>query len=159
MALVSAHAHRAGGPLPAAITFGSRTVGSVALYLRFDPLPDAATRLDTALLLLEPMAGTRPSAENVPVEVWRVREQWQPESLHWVSQPRLALPRTRGLARSSPPSTLRIDVTEIVRHQTEHPRSNHGLALKADHAGAHGASFASGSSGGRGPRLELYLLR
>jgi len=157
MALVSARDHRAADELPAAITFGSRTVGSVALYLRFDPMPDAAPRLDTALLLLEPMAGTRPSAEEVLVEVWRVQDEWHTGSLHWVSQPRLALPRSRGLARSSPPSTLRIDVTDIVRYQTEHPRGNHGLALKADGDGPHGASFATGSGDGRGPRLELYL--
>ena len=157
MAVVSAHSHRAAEQLPAAITFGSRTVGSVALYLRFEPPPGAASHLHTALLLLEPMAGTRPSTKQVLVEVWRVQDEWHSGSLHWVSQPRLALPRSYGLARSSPPSTLRIDVTEIVRYQSEHPRSNHGLALKADGDGPHGASFATGSGGGKGPRLELYL--
>jgi hypothetical protein len=157
MVLVSSSAHRSGSELPTAVLLGSRVEGAVALYLRFDPVWRGRPPVASAFVLLEPMAGTQPRVEDVPVQVWRVTQQWKSEDVSWLRQPRVGLPRARGLARSSPPSTLRIDVTEIIRYLQDHPYGDHGIALKAAGDGCQGATFATGAGGGVGPRLELYL--
>ena len=157
MALLSSRTHQEVAALPPAITFGSQVQGSVALYLRFEPAWRSVGKIESAFLLLDPMAGTLPSTDDVEIEVWRVKDSWKPDSLTWLQQPSAAPPQSSGLARTNPPSTLRIDVTEIIQHLHEHPRADHGMVLKAAGDGPHGASFATGTAGGRGPRLELYV--
>lgn len=143
---------------PAAVTFGSAALGRTALYMRF-PLSTPRTRaIESAFLLLEPLADTPVDARDIHVEAWRVRKSWN-SSLRWSSQPGLGLPKAEGIARSTPRQPLRIDVTEIVRYLNEAvARSHdHGLALTAAAGDGHGASFATGTGGGRAPRLEVYL--
>jgi len=157
VALVSAREHSDAGVLPPAVAFGSRREGAVALYLRFEPRWQAEPLVHTALLLLDPLPGTHVSTEEVALRAWRVEQPWQPAELSWLEQPTVAPPSTHALARSSPPATLRVDVTPIVHYWQEHPRGNRGLALKASGDGALGTSYATGSAGGVGPRLELYF--
>ena len=157
LALVSSRAHSQAGALPPGIALGSRREGAVALYLQFEPRWRGQAPVDTALLLLDPLPATSVSTEVVAVRAWRVDQPWRRSELTWLDQPSVAPPNTDALARSSPPATLRVDVTPIVRYWQEHPRGNRGLALKARGDGAHGASYATGSSGGVGPRLELYF--
>jgi len=157
MAMVSSSQNAEPPVLAPAFTFGSRVIGSAALYLRFEPRWRSARRVDAAFLLLDPMPGSLPSTTDVPIEAWRVGAEWDGASLTWLDKPALLPPQSQALARSTPPSRLRIDVTEIVRYLKEHPRSDRGLALKAPAMDAAGASFSSGSSGGEGPRLELYV--
>jgi hypothetical protein len=143
--------------LPSSVTFGGASEAASALYLRFEPSWRSARRVDNAFLVLEPLPGTPGDPEDVPVEAWRIAGRWQTSDLSWVHQPKRAPPFARGLARSSPPSPLRIDVTAIVRHWHEHARSERGLVVKSAGGGAFGASFATGASGGAAPRLELYV--
>jgi len=143
--------------LPAVITFGAGAVGTSTLYLKFPSLLQHRNRVEAAFLILEPMPATFGAAEDVNVDVWRVRERWAPSSVSGLRQPDLGPPRARGIARSSPPSALRIDVTTLVKVLAESPGSDHGIALRAGSGESAGASFATGSSGGRSPRLELYV--
>jgi hypothetical protein len=85
-----------------------------------------------------------------------VHERWTPDELTWLKQPSVVPPSSSGIARSSPPSPLRIDVTEIVSYLREHTESDFGIALKSGSGEHGGASFATGASGGRAPRLEVY---
>ncbi len=145
-----------GSGMPPAVTFGSRAEGASALYVRFSPTTGDPSRIQSAFLLLEPLVGTLPGSD-VDVQVWRVREPWEPQRLSWLAQPELAPPRGRGIARSRPPSTLRIDVTTIVQYLAKHPESDFGMALKSGSGDDAGASFATGAAGGHGPELEVYL--
>jgi hypothetical protein len=140
-----------------ALVLGSRVRGTTTLYLRFDAVWHRARDIESAFLLLEPMPGTPPDGSDVPVEVWRVRERWSPAGLTRVVQPALGPPSAAGVARASPPQTLRIDVTAIIRHLAEHPTSDQGLALRASGGAGHGASFGTGAAGFGPPRLEVYL--
>jgi hypothetical protein len=142
--------------LPPAVTFGSRAEGASALYLRFAPTTADPKRIQSAFLLLEPMPGTLPDGD-VDVDVWRIREPWQPDGIDWLSQPKLAPPRGEGIARSRPPSTLRVDVTAIVEYLAAHGENDFGIALESGSGDGAGASFATGTAGGRTPRLEVYL--
>jgi hypothetical protein len=155
IALVSASQHRAS--LPAALVLGSRATGGVSLYLRF-VLPTARiARLERAFLRLEPMSGVTPSTERIPVTVWRVGKSWTSSGLDWLYQPPARPPGGAGWARTDPPQSLRIDVTELVRYLRDHPLDDHGIVLKADASATRGAAFATGSAAGRLPVLELYF--
>ena len=145
------------GALPASVTFGGASDGASALYLRFEPRWRGARQIDTAFLLLDPLPGAAADAADVSVEAWRIASDWERGGLSWVRQPRRAPPYARGLARSSVPAPLRIDVTEIVRHWHEHARSERGLVVESCSGDAFGASFATGASGGAAPRLDLYV--
>lgn len=145
------------GELPAAVTFGSSAGTTATLYLRFPGVWRDKRRIEAAFVILEPMAATFGSNEDVPVDAWRVAERWQPHALTLASQPELGLPRGRGIARSAPPGPLRIDVTALVRHLAKNTASDHGIALRAAAGDAAGASFATGVAGGRSPRLEIYV--
>lgn len=155
IAVVSAERSYDAG-LPPAVTFGSRAEGASALYLRFAPTTSDPKRIQSAFLLLEPLPGTLPGAD-VDVDVWRIRQPWRPDRLTWLSQPELAPPRGEGIARSSPPSTLRVDVTAIVEYLAAHGENDFGMALESGSGDGAGASFATGAAGGHTPRLEVYL--
>lgn len=142
--------------LPSSVAFGSERDGTTALYLRFPAVWRQARRIESAFLVLDPMPGTLPARGDVEVEAWRVREPWRDEELSYLGQPLLGPPSSSGIARSAPPSVLRIDVTEIVSYLHAHPDSDHGIALKCRASAGGGASYATGTSGGRAPRLEVY---
>jgi hypothetical protein len=155
LAVVSAERSYESGP-PPAVTFGSRAEGASAIYLRFPPTTSDASRIQSAFLLLEPLPGTLPS-DDVSVDVWRVREPWESDRVSWLAQPDLAPPRGEGIARSRPPSTLRIDVTAIVAYLADNAENDFGMALESGSGDGAGASYATGAAGGRTPRLEVYL--
>lgn len=157
IAVTSSRGEALQGELPGSIVFGSDTAGACALYLRFEPVWQRAREVDSAFVLLEPMPGTRASREDVPVRAFRVQESWDAEDISWLSQPRVGLPSSSAIARASPPSTLRIDVTPIVRYAKTRARIDHGLVLKAQSSTSHGASFSTGATIGQTPRLELYV--
>jgi hypothetical protein len=126
------------------------------MYLRFEPVWRGASSIDSAFILLEPATGASPGPD-VTVSAWRVRERWSQGGVPWLEQPELAPPSANGIARSAPPSVLRIDVTEIVRYLKAHPESDRGMALVAGAGDGYGASFTTGAGRGRAPRLEVYL--
>lgn len=141
---------------PAVVTFGG-AAGRTTLLLAFEPAWRGAKRVESAFLLLEPAAGTVPASTDVDVTAFRVRERWDAERLDARHLPQLSLPRARGIARTSPPLPLRIDVTELIAYLHQHPHADRGLALRAAGGSGHGASYSTGAGSGRPPRLELYL--
>jgi hypothetical protein len=52
---------------------------------------------------------------------------------------------------------LRVDVTALVRAWSRHRGDDHGIALFATGDDAFGATYATGRTRGRPPRLEVYL--
>jgi hypothetical protein len=157
LGLVSATTEAGNDPLPGVVVFGSQPHGASTLYLNFSPEWRRYDQVDSAFVLLEPMPGTSPAREPTEVTAWRVRQAWTARDLGRITQPPLGAPTARALARSAPPQTLRIDITAIVRYWAAHPRSAHGLALRAAGGNAHGASFSTGFGEGIVPRLELYV--
>lgn len=142
--------------LPAQVRFGG-TFGRSALFLKF---PDAwrARGVPTrAFVTLDAREAAPADVGTVRVEAWRVNAAWQGAELeHWSDKPALAPPYA-STEVSAASNELRIDVTELVRFAAEHPERDFGLALISRGGTGHGASFATGMSGGRAPRLELYL--
>ncbi len=157
MAVVSSRAHRHAGQLPTAVVFGSQAEGSVGLYLDFEPDWHHVRRIDSAFLLLDPMPDTPVGARDVQVDAWRVKGPWSEQGLTWLRQPPLGRPQSRGIARSGPPSVLRIDVTALARAVRAGTRRYYGIALRSGDTGATGASFSTGVAGGHAPRLEIYF--
>jgi hypothetical protein len=156
IAVLSSRSHTRPSGLPGTVTFGGSAEGASALYLRFPPVWQRAKRIEAAFIVLDPMPGTLPSNDDVTVEAWRVRERWDASELTWLTQPSLVPPSSSGIARSSPPLPLRIDVTDIVSYLRAHGKSDFGIALKSGSGDHGGASFATGANGGRAPRLEVY---
>jgi hypothetical protein len=148
---------RSGAELPTSVTFGCRAEGETLLLLRYAPTWAAGAGVESAFLLLYPLAGTGATLDDVPLDVWRIEESWTATRTTWLDRPSLGHPHSRGWARSAPPTTLRIDVTRFVRASTAPGRPNHGLAVVASAALPHGATFATGAGGGRTPELEVYL--
>jgi hypothetical protein len=143
--------------LPAQISFGSAH-GRSALYLKF-PTDLAARGLPLkAFIALSPREGAPVDATPATVEAWRVSAAWQAEQLvAWSDKPQLAPPYARAELESSAPGEQRIDVTELVRFAAENPDLDFGIALLGRTGSGHGATFATGISGGSAPRLEVYV--
>ena len=141
---------------PGSITFGSAS-GRSALYLCFPPEWRAGGTPARAFIALEPREDSMPSGEPVRIEAWRVRNAWRPHALHdWSDKPELAPPYAAVTVTSSPATTLRLDVTELMRFAAHNPELDHGIALIAVGGSGHGVSFSTGVDGGAAPRLEVY---
>jgi hypothetical protein len=143
-------------PLPPGVTFGAEHRGSTALFLEFPPVWRGAHEIESAFLVLEPLSGAQPSSEDVPVTAWRVRSRWDESNLSRLKRPELAPPKADGIARTAPPTPLRIDVTAIVSYLSKNPGSDFGIAVESGGGSGTGATYATGASGGRAPRLEVY---
>lgn len=159
IAVLSSKGHRAGTPLAGAAVFGSRVEGSSAVYLRFARPAVGARRIAGAFLLLEPLPDAPVSQQDVLVRAWRVAERWSPAALSWLQQPRRSPPSSSGIARSSPPNELRIDVTDIERFVAAPGRHDWGIVLQAAAGDGFGATYSTGVHGAPAPRLELYYSR
>ncbi|MEO7032707.1 MAG: DNRLRE domain-containing protein [Polyangiaceae bacterium] len=148
---------RASAALPAEITFGS-SQGRSALYLKF-PANFAAYRTPLkAFIALSPREDATADATPVVVEAWRVNAAWEATEMRaWSDKPPLAPPSARAQLDTSPARELRIDVTELMRFAAQNPALDFGFALLGQGGPGHGASFATGISGGDAPRLEVYV--
>lgn len=154
VAALSANEHSTG--LPSEVRLGG-AFGHSALFLRFPQHWRAHGVPQRAFLVLS--ATPHGSiVEPVRVQVWRASTAWLPEALHdWSDKPALAPPYVSVEAASPPPAELRIDVSEWLRFAADHPERDFGVALLAHASSGAGLSVATGVSGGRGPRLEVYL--
>jgi hypothetical protein len=142
--------------VPGDVTFGDAS-GRSALYLEFPPEWRAHGAPLEGFIALEPRDGETPDAEPVTIEVWRIRSAWEPNALHaWSDKPELGPPVAHAVISSAPGRTLRIDVSELLCFAANHPALAHGMAVLARGGSGHGASFATGMSGGSAPRLEVY---
>jgi hypothetical protein len=143
--------------LPAEIPLGGATSGSIVVLLRFPTPWGNRVRVASAFLTLEPSPGALPEIDAVPVTVSRVLEPWSASDVSWGRLPRLSAPEARALATARPPKTLRIDVTSIVQRWARERTNDQGIALMSGPETPVGATYATGVSGARGPRLDVYL--
>jgi hypothetical protein len=143
--------------LPAQISFGSAH-GRSALYLKFPTDFAAHGPPLKAFIALSPRQDAPVATTSTTVEAWRVSAAWRAEQLvAWSDKPELAPPYARAQLESSPPDEQRIDVTELLRFAAKNPDLDFGIALLGRTGSGHGATFATGISGGTAPRLEVYV--
>ena len=139
------------GGLPPTVTFGGALGQSEQLLLRFAASAWGGGSVSAAFLLLEPVPGAEPSAEDVPVEVAVLGGDWASSSAG--GAPSSRGPVSAGIARTRPPGLLRIDVTTILQELAH--GSDHGLVVRAAAASTRGAVYSTGLDG-RLPRLDVY---
>jgi hypothetical protein len=139
--------------LPARVTLGGPPARSEQLLVRF-PHSWQGMDVDTAFLLLEPDADAEPTAEDVEIEVALAASDWAPGSAS--SAPATRSPVSAGIARTRPPSLLRVDVTAQLRELTRQPRKDRGLVIRAAAPSSRGAVYQTGADG-IAPRLDVYL--
>jgi hypothetical protein len=143
--------------LPAQISFGSAR-GRSALYLKFPSELTAHGPPLKAFIALSAREGAPIDRTPTSVEAWRIGSAWQAEQLvAWSDKPQLAPPYARAKLESSAPGEQRLDVTDLVRFAAQHPDLDFGIALLGRTGSGHGATFATGISGGSVPRLEVYV--
>jgi hypothetical protein len=147
----------AGPTLPAEIALGGTVAGSIVVLMRFPTPWGNRVRVASAFLTLEPAPGAVPESETVPIAVSRVLEPWSASNVSWDRLPRMSAPEARALATARPPKTLRIDVTSIVQRWTRERTNDQGIALMTAPEAPVGATYATGVSGARGPRLDVYI--
>jgi len=135
----------------ASVTLGS---SRATLYLRFEPVWESRP-VQAAFLLLDP-AEHSVGGPDVELEVWRARREWSGAAFSFRQQPGVTAPLARGIARSIPPLPVRVDVTELVQFAAQHPRQDHGFAVRSRSDGPL-VTIATGSDGGRAPTLDVYL--
>lgn len=143
--------------LPEAISLGAASAGSTVLLFRFAATWHDDADVQSAFLVLDPIADAPPAAGPVTLEVARILDPWRSETATWGRQPRLSIPVVAAVARRRPAAPLRIDVTELVRAWAERASDDHGIALLAPGADPVGVACSMGISEGLGPRLEVYL--
>jgi hypothetical protein len=139
-----------GRDLPATVTFGGPGPLNEQLLLRF-PEAWADLEVEAAFLELHPASEAEPSGSDVPVRVYLAAAAW---SGGVVGQaPAHRAPESLGLARTGPPTPLRIDVTALIRAPGN--QGAHGLLLRSADTRARGATYLTGADG-LGPRLDVY---
>jgi hypothetical protein len=148
----------AGTGLPPTVTFGGPEPSDEQLLVRF-PRTWASRDLDAAFLLLEPARSADPTGADVQLQVALAGASWTPGTLDQAPPPRA--PTSAGLARTRPPSLLRIDVTAQLKALAASEQDDHGLLLRADGVVTgslpqHGATYSTGTDGEL-PRLDVYF--
>jgi hypothetical protein len=143
--------------LPVEIPLGGATQASTVVLLRFPTPWGKRVRVARAFLTLEPAPSAVSESRPVLVSVARVLEPWSPLDASWGRLPRLSAFEGGAYSGVGPAQTLRIDVTAIVQRWALGRSTDQGLALTASSQAPLGPSYATGVSGGRGPRLDVYL--
>jgi hypothetical protein len=109
-----------------------------------------------AFLLLTPAAGTETQGDDVRLEVAPLASAWSAESLARGERPKTSTPSATGLARTRPPSLVRIDVTDVV-HALARAPADAGMSVTA--SGSHGGGVTLVTASADAPRLEVYLAQ
>lgn len=148
----------AGTGLPPTVTFGGQEPSDEQLLVRF-PRSWAARDLEAAFLLLEPASSAEPTGADVQLQVALAGAPWAPGALE--QAPPARAPKSAGLARTRPPSLLRIDVTAQLKALQGLESADQGLLVRADGVAAgalpnHGATYSTGIDGEL-PRLDVYF--
>jgi hypothetical protein len=127
------------------------------MLMRF-PTPWGRTaRIGGAFLVLQAVEGAYPETHPVRITVSRVLDPWDPARVTWGRQPRLSPESGAAWAVTGPPRALRIDVTTIVQRWQRPDHEEYGIALLANPDDVASTSYATGTGGGVGPRLDVYL--
>jgi hypothetical protein len=140
-----------------AIALGQRDA-SALLLMRFAVKIPASSRLERALVVLEPLPDCTRRPGRVVIEVAHVLAPWSSADLRHHRVPKMTVPMHAATVSATPARALRLDVTELVREWRAEPERYHGLALLASGDSDTGACYTSGLGWGVGPRLEVYLV-
>ena len=143
--------------LPAEIPLGGAARAEAVVLLRFPTPWGKRVRVARAFLTLQPARGAVPERHPVLVSVARVLEPWSSRETSWGKMPRLSAFEGSAYSSVGPAKPLRIDVTTIVQRWALGRSADQGLALAASSDAPLGPSYATGVSGGLGPRLDVYL--
>jgi hypothetical protein len=143
---------RAGKDLPPTVTFGGPSSQSEQLMLRF-PSTWSSLELDAAFLLLHPAVEADPTGRDVQVTVMLAGASWSSGTLQRAPPDRA--PASLGLARTRPPTLLRIDVTAQLRAFQKHVAPDYGFIIRAQREAERGATYLTGADG-EAPQLEVY---
>ncbi len=135
------------------VTLGGDHDGDSFVYARFGSSYKGRADVTAAFLLLTISPGTEP-APDVPLEVWRLAASWSTESLSRGARPAFSRPMARGIARTTPPLPVRVDVTSIVRELARNAADD-GIGIAARGADGPGVTLVTAAAGA--PRLEVYL--
>jgi hypothetical protein len=143
--------------LPGEISLGGQVRSTPIVLFRFPTPWGRRVRIARAFLTLHPAPGAVPESRPVLVSVARVLEPWSAAEASWGRLPRLSAFEGSAYSGIGPAKALRIDVTSIVQRWALGRSSDQGLALTASSDAPFGSSYATGVSGGTGPRLDVYL--
>ena len=138
-----------GEALSGSVTLGDERAPDTRLYVRFGAFEPGGEVL-AAFLLIEPASDRPRSLDDVPLEVWSLEGGVRGE------EPALVAPHADGLARSAPPTIVRIDVTELARRLSR-ARHDAGLAVLSPSARGRGIALSTGAARTQPPRLEIYV--
>jgi hypothetical protein len=139
------------------IVLGDPRESQSLLLLRFALTLPSTTRLEAAVLRLDPMPRCGVMPATVRLELCQVLSRWSSDTVRWARRPELGLPMRGTSVAATPPRPFRLDVTDLVREWDLHPERYHGLGLLASGEGPGSLCFASGLRSAAGPRLEVYL--
>jgi hypothetical protein len=157
-AVLAAHGPSGGGSaLPEAVVLGGRANGDVVLLLQFAMDFRGGDEVLGAFLVLSPVASAPPPAAPTALELGRIVEPWNPETVSWGRRPRLGPLEKAGMVRALPRLPNRIDVTSVVRAWLRRAPDDHGIALLAAGHDSAGSTYSMGLTEGAGPVLEVYL--
>jgi hypothetical protein len=143
--------------LPGEIPLGGTSRASAVVLLRFPTPWGKRVRVARAFLTLEPAPGAVAETRPVLVSVARVLEPWSAAQASWGRLPRLSAFEGNAYTGIGPAKALRIDITAIVQRWALGRGKDEGLAIAASSDAPFGSSYATGASGGIGPRLDVYL--
>lgn len=158
----------AGGALPPLFALGR---DSGILFMRFSvPLPTTATIVE-AYVVLRRSDAVDDDPAPISLHATRIVDGWEPRSISWALQPRVADARTPvTVVEPGGPSLVRLDVRDLVRQWPKHDPQDQGIAIVADNETRSGSTFAFRSVGTAGtaesrassaadvePYLELYM--
>jgi hypothetical protein len=135
------------------ITLGSDLDRDAFVYARFGSSYTGRADIAAAFLLLTISPGTE-AAPDVPLEVWTLSGGWSSESVSRGARPALSRPMAHGIARTTPPLPVRVDVTSIVR-ELARTADDVGIGIAAKGGSGPGVTLVTAAAGA--PRLEVYL--
>jgi len=138
------------------VPLGRSSLGQVLVLLHFDSPLREQSRVVSAFLVLDPMAGATPGPSPVRVGISRILQPWDAQAT-WSRLPELSAPESTVMASTWGGRSLYVDVTRQVVRWREQRSEDHGLALVAAPHDPIGAAYSLGTAGGRGPRLQVYL--
>jgi hypothetical protein len=144
------------GALPAMAGGGGHATGTVVILVRF-PTPWGNQRIAGAFLLLGPHYGARPEHRAFRLSVARILDRWVGADVTWGRLPRLSPAEIATTVAGAPAEPLRIDVTQIVERWAYGKPDDHGIAIVASAVGPFSPGYATGTSGGIAPRLDVYV--
>jgi len=110
-----------------------------------------------AFVVLSPLQAAPSPPRSTALEIARIVEPWNPETVSWGRRPRLGPIENAGLVRALPRLPNRIDVTGVVRGWSRRAPDEHGIALLAAGQDSPGSTYSMGLTEGSGPVLEVYL--